>query len=254
MAWKIFVHALKMLNGSRDMVLRLAIPLIIVTIATPYVVASATSLSLEQVLETQNDFNSTVRSGAAEGLGVISLAGIVQLIVTLWLAVAWHRYVLLAGNSQTSEGKAPAGRILAYFGWSILIGIVLVVFVGLGVLLAGALPPPLPALVVAATVVFAIAAFYRLSVILPAAAIGQAEGLVATWERTSGTTLTMIFLAALSAIFLFVVALPFAFLAELLPIAVQPFLLAVPNILITLIGISILTTLYGHYVEGRELA
>ncbi len=254
MAWKIFVHALKMLNGSRDTVLRLAMPLIIIIVATPYVAASVTSLSLEQILSAQGNINTTARNGSPDGIGVIFVLAILQLIVTLWLAVAWHRYVLLSGDDEASKDQPPAGRMIAYLGWSLVIGVVLLIIMGLGVLVASILPPPLPLLAISAVIVFSVAVFYRLSVILPAAAIGRAEGLGATWYETSGTTVTMILLAIISTVAFFVISLPFGFLAEALPIAVQPILLAIPNVLIALIGISILTTLYGHYVEGRELA
>ncbi|WP_435165215.1 hypothetical protein [Falsirhodobacter sp. 1013] len=93
----------------------------------------------------------------------------------------------------------------------------------------------------------------RMSVMLPAAAVGSGFGprqALGRMRRTSGTMVMLLLLMSLMAI---VMSVPI-----ILAYAVELFLLAnvlefALNWFLTFLGISVLTTLYGHYVKGRAL-
>ncbi|MFC3613490.1 hypothetical protein ACFORG_06930 [Lutimaribacter marinistellae] len=106
------------------------------------------------------------------------------------------------------------------------------------------------------TIVYVVAmmlAFARLSVTLPAQAIGAELTLEGAWKATGGSTATLIVLGVANALFQFFLQFLFQGFA-LIPMA-GPLLLLIPSILfVPLVNASILTTLYGIYVEGRSLS
>ena len=93
---------------------------------------------------------------------------------------------------------------------------------------------------------------YRLSVVLPAAALEESLGIGGAWERTKGTTGTIIVLAIVSALGFIVIGLPvlFIFNPGSVPAIIWSFF---TDWVAIMVGVSILTTLYGHYVEERPL-
>lgn len=179
-------------------------------------------------------------------------------IAFCWVAVAWHRYVLL----EEDPGLVPTpqiGPMLRYAGTAILIGLILVALmipvlflVGLAIAALG----PDVGLFMTSAFGFGIGVLVgyvglRFAVALPAKAVGAAFGLGAAWRttaRASGAILTVaVLLAALNLVFQLVSGalgtLGWAGLA--LGLAVTWFS--------TLLGVSVLTTLYGHLVEGRPV-
>ena len=166
------------------------------------------------------------------------------------IAVNWHRYVLL----NEPVGWLPQvrmDRILAYFGTALLVGIITFVVATVIVLVAGALGAigwliGIPLFVV----VFALS--LRLSTALPGAALGQGGGLSGSMAATTGATGTLI---ALTLIY-FGASILVGIVVGLL--SMIPLLGVLINLgfqwIAMLVGLSILTTLYGHYVEKRTLA
>jgi hypothetical protein len=117
----------------------------------------------------------------------------VALVLMLWLAVAWHRYVL---NGEAAPGFVPTwtgDRIAAYFGRSIVVMLLtgVVVLVLLSVL--GQMLPPLLAGVI--TVFWALVLFFRMCAVLPAAAIGEDLKISQAWEATKGQSSTILVLS-----------------------------------------------------------
>lgn len=197
--------------------------------------------------------------GGGMGLGVV-LVLVVSLITGIWIAVAWHRYVLL--------GEMPAGfvppfmgeRLGQYFIKSLLIGLVLMVLgmilgmiVGtlfgrlmMGGMLMGML---LMAVTVQVPMIFL---GLRLAAALPGTALDQNPPLMAGWQATTGEWRPLLQLSVIMALSLWAVNLiswfvfgGFGLLANIWQlIAGWP---------VTMVGLSILTTLYGHYIEKRPL-
>ncbi|GAA6180753.1 hypothetical protein NBRC116594_21910 [Shimia sp. NS0008-38b] len=180
---------------------------------------------------------------------------LLTMIATLWVAVAWHRFVLL---EEYPNGVVPTfygGRILAYFGYGVLLGLVVgLATVFVAILVGGALFWA-PILAIAAVVVVAIAgswAFYRLSPILPACAIGNKIGMKEAWAATKPLSGSILGAMVVFVGTIFALALLGAFIGGLIPMLGGVLILAI-NWLYILLGISFLTTLYGVAVEDRPI-
>ena len=185
----------------------------------------------------------------------VLLAVMVQLLLTLWIAVSWHRYVLL---EEYPKGWLPAfhgSRMLGYFGRSVLL--FLAVFaaafiVALPIGLLAALFPPLGVVAPLAGLFVGLAVAFRLAPMLPGTATGQPLSLAQAFAATEGSSGTAIGLAFLGGIAAILIQLP----GVLLMAVSQPLglvVLGVTGWFVTMVSVSILTTIYGHYVEGRPI-
>ncbi|WP_156916792.1 hypothetical protein [Leisingera aquimarina] len=190
--------------------------------------------------------------------GPLFLVAMFSLLIGMWSVVSWHRFVLLEEMPQGWLPGLEGGRVMAYFGRSVQIALVLLCMmipVLLMVLLvttllsgAGAAVLQLANLPIAIFVTYLV---LRLSVILPAAALGADMGLREAWNSTGNAFGDLLGLAAI------LVAAQYAaqFAAEAL--AASPSLAFGVSLLVSaalaLLNISLLTTLYGHYVEGRPV-
>ena len=176
----------------------------------------------------------------------------------LWAAVAWHRFVLL----EEVPGIVPAlrgDRIGSYlWAWVRLIGPILLVglvvaFIGSAIAaVAAALgSPALAALLLFGLNVLAVYGTLRFSLVLPAAAVGRSMGVFESWARTKEARDAILVAAALLAVLNGVIgaaggALGLAGSAgTVLSLALSWFGFV--------LGLSILTAIYGHVVEGRPL-
>ncbi|MDO5630902.1 MAG: hypothetical protein Q4G22_03595 [Paracoccus sp. (in: a-proteobacteria)] len=201
--------------------------------------------------------------GALENILLLLTTGLIWLITTAVMGVNWHRFALL-NQPQGFVPHLPAGPLAAYIVTALKIGLlafaaaaplgyILVAIASLTNAISGAMA-------VAALIGIAIALLMlRLSVALPGAAVQVEKPLTTAWTATRGITGTLLALA----FFLFVLQ----FLGEqtlrligylLLNISPDsiPLLVIVAAVgawIFTLLSLSICTTLYGHYVEGRDL-
>jgi hypothetical protein len=189
------------------------------------------------------------------------LLGIVIGFFYLWIAVAWHRFVLLDEIPQTLLPPFHGDRILAYLGRSIIVCLIIfaiAIVVGFvnAVILAATNGSPVALVLTTLLVVFvALLISYRLAPMFPAAAIGKVLGVREAWAATTGSTGTIVVLALVSALASVIVDLPVLLLQNLPGGAIIAFAwTAVTSWFKLLIGVSILTTLYGVYVEKREIA
>ena len=177
------------------------------------------------------------------------------LVVTMWVAVAWHRFVLL---EEYPDGMLPAfhgGRMLAYFGYGVLLGLVVGAATLLVVVLVGLALFGVPVLMIAAIMVVVIVsgwAFYRLSPILPAAAIGKTIRMKEAWAATKPLSGAIFGAMIVFVLTIFALAFGGALIGAVIPI-LGGLILLVLNWLYILLGVSFLTTLYGVAVEGRSI-
>lgn len=191
-------------------------------------------------------------------IGAAFLVLLLMILIGMWSVVAWHRFVLL---EEMPEGWLPSlkfDRLSAYFGRSLQMGLVIVVIGFLVSLIAAFLIPvimkigfgPLLILQVAGAVLVNYL-ILRMSLILPAAALGTDADLIDAWEATEGETGDILGLAAL----LFAVQFIFELIAGSLDMqpALSVGITLISSAGIGLLNVSILTTLYGHYVEGRPV-
>lgn len=254
MSLRIFLHSLRQVFGNLGGALQLSGVLMLVQFGV--------LLTFGQSLMMDED---TMRQMIVQGQmpwGRFVLAALVSTVLWLWLVVGWHRYILL--NEQPKLVPAfRAERMLGYFGKSILIGLILIPlalilgFVGggiaSGVVHGGG--SVLPALILMALLVYIPLATVgtRLASMLPGAALEPGVPVFSGWEATRGATVTILGVVALSAAFTIILEFVGARLFSS-PTSVPALVYElIKQWIVAMVGASILTTLYGHYVEKRPL-
>ena len=195
--------------------------------------------------------------------GRFALAMIVSAVAGLWIAVAWHRYVLLEEHPGAVLPHLHTDRMLGYIGRGLLIAIVLFVIAMLVGLVVGLVVMPFigspssPNIVVLLIIPIVVNAiilliFYRLSPILPATALGRDMSFSDAWDSTRGASGTFIVLGVITA----AVSLGTSYIGERMlggmPILHMAFQFVIAWVYV-MVGVSILTTIFGHYVEKRPL-
>ena len=174
-----------------------------------------------------------------------------------WIAVAWHRFIL---SEEIPSGYIPkfhGRRMMAYFGQILLLGLLI------GVLLTGLetilmfqfdnLSETLTDIIFLGLIGSLIGSvFFRFAAILPAAALGDWLGWGGAWRTTKGSTGSLVLV---SLVLWGGLMWANEHVTDL--ISGNLFLLALWTIpfqwIFLMIHVSILTTLYGHYVETCEL-
>ncbi len=253
LGWQIFVHSVRMVFGNIKQVLQITVG--------PALIATALIVALFMVsgipLEAFDEGAGELPPGASVGgifLFVIGLIAVL-LVTIFWIAVSWHRYILL---EEYPTGIFPTfrfDRILAYLGRALMLGILMViawmpmglVFALLGESLAG-----LSIILFLVYVVFLLVCFYRLSIILPAAAIGVPITLGEAWTKTQGIAGSILVLLVVSFLFQFLVQLVFTALA-IIPVLGILLTVFFGTLVLPMINVSILTTMYGIFIEKRKL-
>jgi hypothetical protein len=187
------------------------------------------------------------------------------ILIYIWIAVAWHRFILI---DERPGGPVPllnGERMLAYLGrtlqTAIIVGAAAILGIG-GSVFIFAFVTMIPTIgpiisLIGMLVVLALILLigYRLAPLLPGAAIGRPVRIGEAWAATRGATGPILVVAIASALGAMVIDFP----AQLL-LHVQggPMLssawLFVTNWVKLMVGVSILTTIYGVYVEKRVLA
>jgi len=195
---------------------------------------------------------------------------VVPLIAYSSIAVNWHRYVLLDEMVDGWQRLRIDGLMWRYVGnfFAIILLIAVGAFAGifaieLAGLIFGKAPGNFGKFVLFAGLIalyaIMIVSAYRLSVKLPAIALGRRDfTLRDAWAATDGNFwqllgLFLLFLACalLMGVVVYVVALAFAkFGAVGLSVALA--IQVVLNWIATILGVTLLTSLYGYFVEGRN--
>jgi hypothetical protein len=187
------------------------------------------------------------------------------------IAVNWHRYVLLDDIAQGWQRLRLDSLTWRYIGNFILIFLVLMacaIPIGAALGLAGLLvnmflgETMLAVLLVPALVAlyaFALVAIYRLLVKMPAVALGRNDfSMGDAWKATKGNSwrllgLLILFVLCLLLIgvIIFVITFLFGLIGTVglsLAVAIQ----VMVNWVATILGVTLLTSLYGFFVEDRE--
>lgn len=247
--WQIFLHSLRQVTGNFEAALRVSALLYLVQFATALVAMGGMMGPPGALPDPQM---------AGLGLGMIVVL-LVAVVTSLWIAVGWHRYVLqneLSGLIPTFRGD----RMLAYFLRSLGYGLILIIGgVVWGMLVGLGLGPFLGASTVAAVVLIAlfiqlpiVVLGFRLTAALPATALGRETAFMAGWAATKGQTGDLIGLAVICVLAIAVLELIGIFVFGSIMILSLLWSLAT-GWLTMMVGVSILTTLYGHYIEKRAL-
>lgn len=261
LGFRLFLHALRMILGNFSAAVRISTPIIVMAVVLGWM--SVGIASHPDAVRMPGGGVQIPFEAVSARFGVSFLIALLLAIVGfLWTAVAWHRYTLLEEVPGALMPRWNGGAIRAY----LVAGIVLVLLlfaaalvlgiVGglLSVTLAQAGLPAMAVAMVFGAVVYvpAVIISYRIAAILPAAAVGRKIGVGDAWRATRGATGALLVLAIITVVFSLAAGAPVAALTRIaLPLGL--IWQALINWLGMLLGISILTTIYGHFVEKRDL-
>lgn len=251
LGWQIFAHSVRMVIGNLKQVLQITFGPSLVATAVIVALFFVLDVPLDQLNTTTGELPAGVSSGSVIGFLVGFM--VVIFVTMFWIVVSWHRFVLLEEYPRGIFPTFRFDRILAYFGRVLLLGILMAIaFLPAGAVLSALGGGALSVVFVIVLVVFLIIGFYRLSIILPAAAIGQPLTLGQAWNNTAGAGGAIIVLLLVSFVFQVVVQLVFTALA-FIPVLGVLLSLFFGVLVLPLINVSILTTMYGVFVEKRQL-
>ena len=256
-ALAILAHALRMLIFDTKTTLRVVLPALIVVMGCSLAIAV---LAPEMIAYMQEAPETPVPFALQTVFSFLAF-GLIGLMGYALMAILWHRHVLLNG-AENPEDLRPDGHIFLNYIWrAIVVGIAqmvaavpITVLIGvIGSALLQNNPTDLLAmpLGLASNIIFVWIAM-RLSVVLPSAAIGRSMSMRDSWQATRPVSAPLWGVAVLLSglnICVYMIS------AIALPEAGTISAMAVTFIYILqgLIFVSILTTLYGHLVEGRSL-
>ncbi|WP_371170179.1 hypothetical protein [Aliiroseovarius sp. 2305UL8-7] len=210
---------------------------------------------------------------ANQGTAISVFASYIPSFTTLflgaWVAVAWHRFVLLEEHNGGWLPHFHGREVMFYILWIVVLGLIYIVLilplifffvtVAVGVEGGDTFSPATVALLALAGVVtmfVIVVVLSRLSPVLVSRAVSNRLSLTEAWRATRGASKPIIGFMLIMLLFLVV----FGVVVSLIVMALKTagLVLVVPIYLLftwflMLLQISYMTTLYGHYVEGREL-
>lgn len=247
----LFLHSVRQVFGNFNAAVQISIPAAVM-MAIMYLMAPG--------LTTMMVDPSLVFADQSSNYLFVFLGMVALITGILWTAVAWHRYIL----REEAPAALPAfhgSAMLNYLGWSIMLGVIMalvgmliggILGIVLGVLGFGleAIARWAPILVIVPVTYLT----YRLSLILPARALGDNLRLEQSWKATEAASnailgLSVIALAVGIVVDLFLMPL---FVGRLGATAALVFFLLYQWVYM-MVGISILSTLYGVCIENRTL-
>lgn len=180
----------------------------------------------------------------------IFFMGLAQFITYVWIAVGWHRYVLIGEGGQSWLPALHGSEFLGYVGRILLLGLIYLGASFVITLLVGLVAPIL--ILPLATLVWFIV-FFRAGVILPAGAIAKPIPLGVAWSATKGKTGTIIALALMTYALTLLLQIPGGLAGGTGFSLIGVIYGLVTGWIVLMVGVGVLSTLYGHFVEGRSL-
>lgn len=253
MAFQIIRHAFRMVFGNFAQALRVSVgPYLILILAFAFAFSLIAGSGGFVVPSSPTGIEEDLSPAAV--LMVLVMVT-VTLFVVAWVAVAWHRFILL----EEYPGLLPqvSGRpIWAYVGRSIIYGLLLalaalpLILLTAPLLIAGA--GVMSILVFVGITGFMTYLWLRIAIALPSVAVGNPIPMGEAWRASRGMSGTIFGVAFL--------LMGINGLATVLTAQVSAILPLVGFVLdvalqwtILMLGVSVLTTFYGHLIEGRDL-
>lgn len=181
------------------------------------------------------------------------IAIIFIMIGTCWAAVNWHRFILLGDRPTSAFPVWHSSSVFMYLRTSLKITILMSLFIMISFSVIFTILGPSAAQGVGGTIFFVLVlfplvyAFYRVSPILPAAALGRKLSLKEAWALTQPHS-SQIFQAAIFGIFaVFVLQLP----SFILGTGIIGLLYGLASgWLVFIVGVSLLSAIYSLCTEG----
>lgn len=248
-SWSIFTHSFGMVFRNLKQAMQIGLVPVLLAFAGVFAGLSYLGVSLAVFQDEQ-----ALGLLMADSWMVFIVMLVFVIILMLWIVTSWHRFVLL---EEYPEGWVPPfrfDRILSYIGHALMLGIMmLIVMVSAATVIIGlsSASPVLGGILLTTGGLAIGVLLYRFLPILPAAAIGKPLKLSESWEATKGETLTILGLMLIGFLFQLLLNIV-AVLFGLVPV-IGPLLIYAVLLIMSLVNVSILTTLYGHYIEGRPI-
>lgn len=250
---RIFIHAVRMVVGNLPVAFRIGGVLLAVQVALGLLAGPA-------AIGSGSGMNHAVQMASP----AMVLLGLARIVFGLWIAVAWHRFILLEEMPGAALPIWNGSAIWSYFKAGVISVLIVVAAVIPTTIVAGFLVypflsmnpqnPSLFAMLIGFLVIYVPAAFigYRIAPMLPSAAVSTRMPLREAWAATASSGAAFAVLALVSILAAWALNLPGLYLAR------ASFLLGLiwstaAEWLTVVVGASILTTIYGHYVEKRDL-
>lgn len=263
MGWQIVKHAFRIVFGNIGDALKASILPMVIGLAITIALLSATGM-LSVMLQPETFAQPGMRGPGAGAFLIMLPLLVMWAFIVGWVAVTWHRYILLE-EYPAALPKISGLPIWPYIGKTILLGLIIalaaipVVFL-LGLVAAGFMNAANSfntAILIGAIVGLIMGTilswlWYRMAVILPATAVEKPMTIGDGWRATapvSGTILKAVLILVALNIGASVIS---EFVLQNVLILQAAFDLVVSWVTM-MVGVSILTTLYGHIVEGRPL-
>jgi hypothetical protein len=257
LAWDLFKKSVLLIADNLGPALRVSLVPYVILVCVTFYYADASNMGW--LIEAQAEMQTlapddpamlevlTPPAGFAQAILFTSLA---QFLTYVWIAVGWHRYVLIGDGGH---GWLPALRgpeLLGYIGRTLLLGLI---YFGAAFVLYIVVGLIMPVLMVPAATILWFLIFYRAGVILPAGAIEKPIQLGEAWSATKGQTGTIILLALMTFALALVLQIPGGLTSGDGLNVVSMLYGLVTGWIILMVGVGVLSTLYGHFVEGRSL-
>ncbi len=250
-AIRIFSHAISMVFRDFGATLRAtSVGVALVALSVVALIASAPA-SFGTLITQSFDTDAVIPN-----VGLVVAAFLLMAIGYLTMVAAWHRYVLLPQDQRSGGFTPSAGIVLGYLGRSILLGLLMMllaipVFIPVGIIAAATNSVLVSAIASIPAIAILIWVFLRLSLILPACTIHHDMKIRASWDATKDLSGTIAMLTIIMALADFLINQVLGLLpsASILGGVVS----VVISVLYALVSASVLTTLYGIAVEGRDV-
>lgn len=262
LGFQLFLHSLRMILGNLAAAIRITIPILVffavLTAASLILVGSPTA-----TMQWASDMEAGRMVAPPAGFWVLFPFALIGGVITfLWVATAWHRFILLEEVPGAMGPRFNGAAIGRYFAAGFVLGLLIFVVAFAMMFIGGIVGGIVASMglgawgfgIVMGLIAFIpiLIAFYRLSPILPSAAVGPRITVGEAWSATSGSNGAMLMLALISFLASYAITWPLGLLAATAaPVAIV--FQVIVQWITTMYGISIMTTIYGHFVEKRDL-
>jgi hypothetical protein len=214
-----------------------------------------------------NQLSEPLQSVSSGVVLVSILIGLLTMVAFASIAVNWHRYILLDEVPQGLQRLRLDVTVWSYIGNTILMVLMIfaaeLVFVIIGFIfyyLLGNLSLVLIIPAATAFLLFLMAYFYRLSLKLPGIAVGNSDvNFGSALKATEGNNWPLIGLVLLILLIALAIGAVISGLTYVLTNSGSNSMLYVVigvqfmvNWLTTIFGVTLLTSLYGFFIEGRD--
>lgn len=243
MSWAIVRHAFLMVYNNLEQALRVSLVPLGVFVVVAFMLASVSEVSLDTLTAAQTD-----PAQASRILFGVLLIALFYLLTTSWISVAWHRYILLEDHPGWLP-RVPIALVINYM-------MMMIVFMGAATLvltIAGLFAAMLGATLGTALVlvagVYMFLCWFRVGAVFPVIAIGGKLTVREAWQKTEPHQTVLLGVVGLMVALNIVVSIVAGVFGVLLSLALN----FISMWVFMMGGVSLLTTIYGHFFENRPL-